>query len=251
MFQGFDSGNVTTVANNITFGGNNAYHSWDGATPTGSTVNRNNFYNISSTFAYMADGSYSLATWRSTFGYDVNSITDNPQFVGGSGVAAYKLQSGSPARTLGRTITAIHGSSGQTIPAGAYITGNEVIGLVSGAPSDTTPPSTPTNLTATAVSSSQINLSWTASTDNVGVSGYRIYRCQGTSCTADTQIATSSTNSYQDTGLAASTTYRYRLRAYDAAGNLSSYSSTASATTQDTTPPGAPIWGPNPIQRVD
>jgi chitodextrinase len=103
---------------------------------------------------------------------------------------------------------------------------------------DTTPPSTPANLTASAVSTSRINLSWTASTDNVGVTGYRIYRCQGTTCTATTQIATSSTTSYQDTGLAASTTYRYRVRAYDAAGNVSSYSSAASATTQtpDTSP---------------
>ncbi|MEK7075837.1 MAG: hypothetical protein AAB948_03550, partial [Patescibacteria group bacterium] len=54
---------------------------------------------------------------------------------------------------------------------------------------DTTPPTTPTNLSATAVSSSQINLSLTASTDNVGVTGYRIYR-------GGTQIATSTTTSY-------------------------------------------------------
>lgn len=110
-------------------------------------------------------------------------------------------------------------------------------------PSDTTPPSTPLNLSAQAVSSSQINLSWTASTDNVGVSGYRIYRCQGTGCTPSAQIATSATNSYSNTGLTASTSYTYRVAAYDAAGNISGQSTSASATTQatvDTTPPAAP-----------
>ena len=44
---------------------------------------------------------------------------------------------------------------------------------------DTTPPSAPTGLGATAVSTSQIDLAWTASTDNVGVTGYRVERCQG------------------------------------------------------------------------
>src|SRR5207245_3773127 len=68
------------------------------------------------------------------------------------------------------------------------------------APPDTTPPTVPTGLTATAVSSSQINLSWTASTDNVGVTGYRVYR-------GGTQIATTSTPSYANTGLSPSTTY--------------------------------------------
>src|SRR5207247_1261975 len=67
------------------------------------------------------------------------------------------------------------------------------------APPDTTPPSVPTGLAATAVSSSQINLSWTASTDNVGVSGYRVYR-------GGTQIATTTTTAYANTGLAPSTT---------------------------------------------
>src|SRR5205814_8670050 len=62
-------------------------------------------------------------------------------------------------------------------------------------PPDTTPPSVPTGLTASASSSSQINLSWTASSDNVGVSGYRVYR-------GGTQIATTSATSSTNTGLA-------------------------------------------------
>src|SRR5207245_298074 len=49
---------------------------------------------------------------------------------------------------------------------------------------DTTPPTAPGNLVATAVSSNQINLSWTASTDDVGVTGYRVDRCQGADCTS-------------------------------------------------------------------
>ena len=96
---------------------------------------------------------------------------------------------------------------------------------------DTTSPSTPTNLTASAISSSQINLSWTASTDNVAVTGYRVERCQGATCTNFAQIATPTTNSYSDTGLTANTTYRYQVRATDSAGNLSGYSSIASAAT--------------------
>jgi hypothetical protein len=95
-------------------------------------------------------------------------------------------------------------------------------------------------LTATAVSSSQINLSWTASTDAVGVTGYRIERCQGASCTNFAQIGTSSGTTFNDMGLSASTTYRYQVRATDAAGNLSGYSNIASATTPqaaDTQPP--------------
>ena len=96
---------------------------------------------------------------------------------------------------------------------------------------DTSPPSTPANLSASAVSSSQINLSWTASTDNVGVAGYRVERCQGSACTNFTQVSNPTATSYSDTGLAANTTYSYRVRAGDAAGNLSSYSSVVIAAT--------------------
>jgi chitodextrinase len=114
---------------------------------------------------------------------------------------------------------------------------------ISSSSSDSTAPSTPSSLTATAVSSTQISLVWVASTDNVGVAGYRIERCSGASCSSFAQIATSTTTSFTNTGLTASTSYSYRVRATDAAGNLSGYSNTASATTQassDNTAPTAP-----------
>jgi fibronectin type 3 domain-containing protein len=97
---------------------------------------------------------------------------------------------------------------------------------------DTTPPSVPTSVAATAISSSQINLSWAASSDNTGVAGYKIYR-------AGTQIGTSVGNSYSDVGLSASTAYSYAVFAYDAAGNSSAASASASATTQAAPAPSA------------
>jgi len=83
------------------------------------------------------------------------------------------------------------------------------------APPDTTPPTAPTNLAATAASASQINLAWTASTDNVGVTGYRVERCQGAACSNFAQIATQTATTFSDTGLIASTSYSYRVRATD------------------------------------
>ena len=100
---------------------------------------------------------------------------------------------------------------------------------------DTTPPTAPSNLTATAASASQINLAWTASTDNVGVTGYLVERCSGAGCTNFAQIGTPTSTSFSDTGLTASTSYSYRVRATDAAGNLSAYSNIATATTTGTT----------------
>ena len=107
--------------------------------------------------------------------------------------------------------------------------------VASGVIADTTPPTAPTNLAASAVSSSQINLSWTASTDNVGVTGYLVERCQGAGCTTFAQIATPTTTTYNDTTVAANASYSYRVRATDAAGNLSQYSNVASATTPSAT----------------
>jgi chitodextrinase len=89
---------------------------------------------------------------------------------------------------------------------------------------DTTTPTAPSSLSGTASGSNQVNLTWTASTDNVGVTGYLAERCQGNGCSSFAQIGTSATTTYTDTGVSGGTAYRYRVRARDAAGNLSSYS---------------------------
>lgn len=104
---------------------------------------------------------------------------------------------------------------------------NEASATTQAAPSV---PAAPTSLTATAVSKSQIKLTWT---DNAGnETGYYVERCKGSNCTNFTRIATLGANvtSYANTGLTSNTTYRFRVRAYNAAGN-SAYSNTASATT--------------------
>lgn len=89
---------------------------------------------------------------------------------------------------------------------------------------DTTPPTTPTNLTATAASETQVNLIWSGASDNVGVVGYYIYR-------DGTKIATVTTTSYGDATVAAGSTYKYIVKAYDAAGNIGASSNEATVTT--------------------
>jgi fibronectin type 3 domain-containing protein len=111
-----------------------------------------------------------------------------------------------------------------------------------GAPTDTQPPSAPGPLAATAFSSARIDLSWSAATDNVGVAGYLVERCQGGGCSSFTQIASLGTvTTFSDTGLAPNSSYSYRVRAKDAVGNLGPYSTIATTSTlPDTTPPTAP-----------
>ncbi|WP_256761870.1 discoidin domain-containing protein [Cohnella sp. WQ 127256] len=89
---------------------------------------------------------------------------------------------------------------------------------------DTQAPSIPQDLTAVAVSGSQINLSWSASTDNVGVEGYDIYR-------NGKKVASTGFNTYSDAGLNAEKSYTYFITAKDSAGNQSANSETVSATT--------------------
>ncbi|MEJ0036717.1 MAG: fibronectin type III domain-containing protein [Gammaproteobacteria bacterium] len=108
---------------------------------------------------------------------------------------------------------------------------SSIVSAMSQAPADTAAPTAPTGLTASAASSTQINLSWTASTDNVGVTGYRVERCQGAGCSTFAQIGTPTGTTFSDTGLMASTSYSYRVRAQDAVPNLSSYSAVATGVT--------------------
>ena len=115
----------------------------------------------------------------------------------------------------------------------AQIQADQTTSINPSGPPDTTPPSQPGTLTATAVSSGEVDLSWGASTDNVGVAGYQIERCQGAGCTQlhpDRRTAGTGTT-YKDTSASASTSYSYRVRATDSAGNLGPYSNNATATT--------------------
>lgn len=100
---------------------------------------------------------------------------------------------------------------------------------------DTTPPSVPTQLVAVGVSPSQVNLRWAASTDNVGVAGYNVYRngvLAGTPTgTGFSGTTTGTGTGFSDTGLTPNTVYTYTVKAFDAARNLSAASTAATATT--------------------
>ena len=100
--------------------------------------------------------------------------------------------------------------------------------------SDTTPPTTPTLLAVVPVATTQINVNWTAATDDVAVAGYLVFR-------GGVQIATTTLLTYSDTGLTASTTYSYFIDAFDTFGNISSSSATVATTTLPivVTPPSA------------
>jgi chitodextrinase len=91
-------------------------------------------------------------------------------------------------------------------------------------PPDTTAPAVPTGLIGVAVSSSQINLSWNASTDNAGVTGYYVYL-------NDKPLATTTATSFTHSGLTAGTTHKYRVSAYDAVPNHSAWTTPLAVTT--------------------
>ena len=105
--------------------------------------------------------------------------------------------------------------------------------------SDTVAPSAPGTLTASAINSGRIDLSWGAATDNVAVAGYWIERCQGAGCSSFAQIATTTGTgtTYSDTSVAPGTSYSYRVRAADAVPNLGPYSNTATAATPGASAP--------------
>jgi chitodextrinase len=98
------------------------------------------------------------------------------------------------------------------------------INLGTGGGGDTQPPTAPTNLTASNITDTSASLSWTASTDNVGVTGYEVFE-------SGSSIGTVTSTSANVTGLVANTSYVFTVRAFDAAGNNSAFSNTANVTT--------------------
>jgi glucose/arabinose dehydrogenase/PKD repeat protein len=112
-----------------------------------------------------------------------------------------------------------------------------------GPPTDSTPPSAPGNIKATG-SLGKVTLDWDASTDAVGVAGYEVYRSTtaGFTPSAANRIATPTATGYVDP--VAAGTYYYRVKATDAAGNLSTASGEASATALADQPPTASLTSP-------
>ena len=125
-----------------------------------------------------------------------------------------------------------------TLPA-PFDTQGVLVVFTAAVPADVVAPTTPTGLTATPTSETQIALAWNAATDDTAVTGYRIYR-------DGAQIATTASLAYTDSGLTRGTTYRYAVAAFDAAGNVSPLSPEQSATTFafDTTAPTVSITSP-------
>ena len=145
----------------------------------------------------------------------------------------YTLTGGEVGATIRVAVTASNSAGSSTA-----VSAQTAVVTAAPPPPDTTPPTIPTGLTASAVASNRVDLFWTASTDNVGVTAYTVYR-DGVFLTT----VGGGVTSYSDTTVTASTTYAYTVDAFDAAGNHSAASSAATVTTpapSDTTPPTAP-----------
>lgn len=128
-----------------------------------------------------------------------------------------------PATAYSYTVAAFDAAGNESAQSGAVV--------VTTQPSaDSQPPSVPGGLQGSAVSSSRVDLSWTASNDNVAVTGYRVRR-NGTS------VGTPVGTAFSDSGLSASTIYAYTVAAFDAAGNESAASAAINVTTQASVPP--------------
>lgn len=168
-------------------------------------------------------------TTQSTTNLSWTASTDNVAVTG------YDVYQG--ATVIGTTASTTYNVTGLT-PSTAYTfsvrakdaagnlsTASNTVNVTTTAPVvDTTAPSAPTNLAASGTTSSSTNLSWTASTDNVAVTGYDVY--QGA-----TVIGTTASTTYNVTGLSASTAYTFSVKAKDAAGNVSTASNTVNVTT--------------------
>jgi aryl-phospho-beta-D-glucosidase BglC (GH1 family) len=147
----------------------------------------------------------------------------------------------------GEILLKMHFWSGNVIEyiiqkAGTTVTGHPLTPVTPPPSGDTTPPAVPTGLTATAVSSSSINLDWADNTDS-DLAGYKVYRSTTSNFTPGSAnfVKQVTTSAYTDTGLTADTTYYYKVTAVDTSGNESQPSAQASAKTQQdggTTPPG-------------
>ncbi|MCA5012198.1 MULTISPECIES: glycosyl hydrolase family 18 protein [unclassified Enterococcus] len=183
-------------------------------------------------------GDYKAGTVTTTNGFvvvDLSSVYDAQQIPQGASYT-FRLKSSAAATDVNR-ISSIELSQ-RIAKNGAELSRQTIYGggIVIPDPSDTTPPTVPGNLTAGTITETAATLTWTASTDNVKLAGYKIYR-------DGVLVGTVSGTTYTDTTLKANTTYSYTVKAYDAAGNLSADSNAVSVKTKEsTTPPVSNAW---------
>ncbi|PWW08730.1 putative carbohydrate-binding protein with CBM5 and CBM33 domain [Paenibacillus cellulosilyticus] len=192
------------------------------------------------------DGSITLAWTASTASAGIKNyeVSRNGAVVGTTTQTSY-TDSGLPTNTTYTyTIVAVD-NKGNRSGASAAVVASTL--PVSTPAADTEAPSRPTGLAASSVTESVVTLSWTASTDNVGVAKYEVYR-------DGKLLVTTTSRSYTDSGLQASTAYSYTVIALDAAGNRSTASAALSVTTTTATvtPPAgtAAAWDGSKIYLV-
>jgi parallel beta-helix repeat protein len=217
-----------TIANNTFYKGAVDLIWIASAAHANSVVENNVFYQVGNVMTNVAG---SGVTYRNNDWYGGTAgtasgsgdVLADPQLANAGGLTAadYKITLGSPAVAAGLTLSNVTLDYFGAPRAVAYDLGAHQLGSAN---LDTTAPSVPTALTAIAASSSVMNLAWNGSTDNVGVAGYQVFR-------NGTLLATIGSLTYADSGLAAGTQYSYAVKAFDAAGNVSAASNTATTST--------------------
>lgn len=175
----------------------------------------------------IAAASFTLKWTASTDNAGVSSylIFKNAVQVGTSTTTSFNVVGLSPSASYSMTVKA-KDSTGNTSAASAALSVTTI--------ADTSAPTVPTGLASSSLAATSFTLKWTASTDNVGVSSYLVFK-------NGVQIGTSATASFNVTGLTPSTAYSMTVKAKDSAGNTSAASAALSVTTTaDTTAPSAP-----------
>ncbi|WP_051792861.1 PQQ-dependent sugar dehydrogenase [Kibdelosporangium aridum] len=256
--------NGVTVANNHAFNGTGAWTTWQTATvranvPAGNLTIRatsttaNGGPNVDKLTVSLVDGQApsapsnlrSTGTTHNTTSLAWNAATDN---IGVTGYDVY--QHGQLMKSVAGNVlaTTVEGLTPDTEyqwavfakdAAGNVSPGSNIIFVrTSSAPPDNQAPTVPGNLNSPRKTATTVDLAWTGSTDNVGVSGYEIFRDNVQSGTADGSATTTTV-----AGLTTGTAYRFKIRARDAAGNVSGFSNEITVTPSNSGPSGVPNPG--------
>nr|WP_232055807.1 lytic polysaccharide monooxygenase [Paenibacillus alvei] len=185
---------------------------------------------VSNVMAYTAKLSWNASTDNvGVTGYNIYKDSTLAGSTNGT-TLTYALTGLTPNTTYSYTVRAVDAAGNESASSTA-------VSFKTSAPQpDTELPTAPSQLTASNITATSVKLSWTASTDNLGVAGYRVYN-------GSTLVATTNGETYTVTGLTANTAYTFTVIAYDAAGNVSPSSNAVSVTTAPA--PTATPWAAN------